>query len=266
MTPQYRIVSLVPSLTETLCDLGLTKSIIGCTSFCISPREITKSATIIGGTKNPDIAQILSLNPTHIVVNKEENTLGDIQKFETLASSKHFYLINTYPKTLEDSISLIKNLGDLFAKETEASTWIKTISKEYITLKQSEKLTSQFLYFIWRNPWMVAGNQTYISQLLSLIGLNNLILTTEELEKRYPIFDCSAQHAILMQADILLFSSEPFPFRQRHITEFLETSGRPQCRTLLVDGQNLSWYGTRSLKALQYLLRLQERILNLERS
>ncbi|WGL61538.1 helical backbone metal receptor [Pigmentibacter sp. JX0631] len=258
-------MSLVPSLTETLCDLGLQTSIIGCTNFCISPKNITKTAKLIGGTKNPNIELILSLQPTHVIVNEEENTAEHIQILQSFADKNSFFLLITFPKTVLDSVKIIEDFGKVFFVEKSAKIWIQKIKNEYKKLKEHEKLALNYIYFIWRNPWMVAGDQSYIAHLLSIIGLSNQVKTSEKLSERYPTLNTSIDGEFYKKIDLFLFSSEPFPFKVRHISEFFQTHQLPMESFLLVNGQNLSWYGTRTLKALQYLARLKTQILEIKR-
>nr|BFD31336.1 helical backbone metal receptor [Pigmentibacter ruber] len=260
----FRIISLVPSLTETLCDLGLHTNIIGCTNFCISPKFISKTAKIIGGTKNPDIDLLLSLDPTHVIVNDEENTTNDIQTLYEHARENSFTVIKTFPKTVFDSTKIIEEFGKIFLSEKKAKQWIQAIENEFNKLQEIEKLNLHYIYFIWRNPWMLAGDQSYIAYLLSLIGLNNQIKTSQLLSERYPKLSESMSIDFLKETDLFLFSSEPYPFKVRHISEFFQTHNLGMERFLLVNGQNLSWYGTRTLKALQYLARLKKQILDLK--
>ncbi len=262
----FRIVSLVPSLTESLCDLGLSTCIVGCTSYCISPKNLSKTAKIVGGTKDPNIEIILNLNPTHIITNSEENTSDCLATLTKLARLSSFQVIKTFPKTVQETVDLLEIFGTIFSIESESKKWTTAILNELKILNEIEKLHLNYLYFIWRKPWMVAGNQTYISHLLSLIGLTNLIQTSQNPKERYPEFIAHTSKDILAETQIFLFSSEPFPFKQRHVTEFFTQSQVKMHRYFLVNGQNLSWYGTRTLKALQYLASLKEQILNLERS
>ena len=245
--------------------MGLQTNIVGCTNFCISPKHITKTAKIIGGTKNPDIELILSLQPTHIIVNEEENTEKHIQILHNHVDKNSFLLLKTFPKTVPDSIKIIEEFGNIFLVEKIAMQWIQRIQNEYKKINEHEKLRLNYIYFIWRNPWMVAGNQSYIAYLLSLIGLNNQIKTSDKLSERYPSLDKNFDIEFFKKIDLFLFSSEPFPFKVRHISEFFQTHYLPMESFLLVNGQNLSWYGTRTLKALQYLARLKTQILELKR-
>jgi len=257
MTKSLRIVSLVPSLTESLCDLGLQKYIVGCTNYCISPKSLRKTSTAIGGTKDPNIQKIISLKPTHIVINEEENT-SQIRK--EIYENEHFkncQIIDSFPKTAADSIALVKDLGNIFECQSIVEPWAKETEELLLKCKSEENNIIECIYFIWRNPWMVAGDKTYISEMLKLVGFQNLILTSNELNKRYPILN--ETDPILKTCKILFFSTEPYPFKKRHIDEYLQKANLENVHYLIADGQNLSWYGTRTLNALSYLISLKQK-------
>lgn len=256
MEQNIRIVSLVPSLTETLCDFGLQNQIVGCTNYCISPKSLVKTSASVGGTKDPNLQKIISLSPTHILLNKEENTEEVRKKIKEHPKFKNTLIIETFPKNAEDAISLVVELGNTFKCNQYVQKWIQ---KTYIHLekcKKEENIKIKYIYFIWRNPWMVAGSNTYISAMLDLVGFQNQVITTKDLESRYPIIQNNA--AILQSSEILLFSSEPYPFKKRHVKEFLQISNLKQAQFLMVNGQNLSWYGTRTLNGLEYVLGLKK--------
>jgi iron complex transport system substrate-binding protein len=256
MRQNIRIVSLVPSLTETLCDFGLQESVVGCTNYCISPKNLRKTSTSIGGTKDPDIQKIISLSPTHILINEEENTAQIRKEIKENLKFKNTHIIESFPKNAEDAISLVTELGNIFKCNHFAQEWSQ---KAYSFLEEAKKegnLKIAYVYFIWRKPWMVAGNKTYISAMLDIIGFQNQVITKEDLASRYPAIQES--DPILKNSQILLFSSEPYPFKKRHVEEFLQISNLKQVQNLMVDGQNLSWYGTRTLKGLTYLLSLKK--------
>ena len=254
-----RIVSLVPSLTETLCHFGLIDSLIGCTSFCVEPRQLLSRVPSVGGTKDPRIEDILALKPTHIVVNKEENTTKFIAQLNGLKATHGFDVIETFVAIPEDNFNLVSLFGDVFNFRAEAQEWIHRQKVALTKLKQTarEFRHFKFTYFIWMNPWMVAGDQTYISSTLELAGGINTIKTSKEMSERYPAVDASEER--IAESDVLLFSSEPFPFRQRHLDEFRLQSKTNQ-PMLKVDGQALSWYGSRFEQTLQYLGGLHEEI------
>lgn len=244
-----RIVSLVPSLTETICHFGLQEHLVGCTHYCTEPKSLRKTVPAVGGTKDANLSHILQLKPTHIIVNLEENTSALIQELKRRSSEYRFKLIETFLEDPEDNFTLIQNLSEHFEFSVQGAEWIERQRSALYALRETMSLKPPFTfaYFIWMNPWMVAGNRTYISKCLSLIGGQNVIETGTEPTERYPIVEPS--DAVIQNADWLLFSSEPFPFKNRHIEKYLTESGLNQ-PTMKVDGQALSWYGSRFEKTL----------------
>ncbi len=242
-----RIVSLVPSLTHTLCEFGLLDEIVGCTSFCVDPPSLRRTCQSIGGTKNPDIDLIKSLRPTHIFSNDEENTPLHIAACEAIAPT-----FRCLPKSPLDVPKLLEDMW-LFLGLKKIGTEMKTrcgsksLSKAIADLELKSKTSKSFLYLIWRNPWMVAGPDTYISQSLSLLGWNNVIDPNLE---RYPTI--TAKAAENLSPDLVIMSSEPYPFRIRDADALKEEW--PSCPTIFwADGQLLSWFGSKSLELIQHM-------------
>ncbi|MBM3383047.1 MAG: cobalamin-binding protein [Betaproteobacteria bacterium] len=240
----FRIVSLVPSLTETLCHFRLESALVGCTSFCVEPKSLRNTVPSVGGTKDADLERIVALKPTHIVTNREENTEVLLNSLREKSSTHGFTLIETFLEFPEDNFQLIAHLGQCFSFELESQKWCAEQRQRLDTLRtlMTAKNSFRFAYFIWMKPWMCAGHQTYISRCIELIGGQNLIMTGTELNERYP--ELRATDARLHEADCLFFSSEPFPFKNRHIEAFQQEAGR-KFKFLKVDGQALSWYGSR---------------------
>ncbi|NBO37106.1 cobalamin-binding protein [bacterium] len=261
MTTQknFRIISLVPSLTETLCHFGLEQNLVGCTSFCIEPMSLRKRVISVGGTKDPRIEDILLLKPTHVLTNNEENTSDLIHTLKTLSATHHFEVIETFLEKPADNFQLVERLSKTFEFGSAAKEWVNDRQSEFNQLQSDLKNSGQFsfMYFIWMNPWMVAGNQTYISNTLALVGGKNVIVTGMQLTERYPPIEINDPR--IVKSDLLLFSSEPFPFKKRHVEEFFQKCGKKQ-PYLLVDGQALSWYGSRFASTLLYLRKLYEEI------
>lgn len=246
-----KIISLVPSLTETLCDLGLEDSLVGITKFCVHPKHLKATKTIVGGTKNVRFEKIKSLNPDIIIANKEENTLEMVLELEKICP-----VLVTEIYTIEDSVQVIEQFGELFQKRVEAQKWVGKIQSslkgfELIVENVSERRVA---YFIWANPYMVAGSNTYINSLLTLNKFKNIFALKEE---RYPEIEL---RKIRLEGDpeLVLLSSEPFPFKDEHAFEI----GRfaHHSKTIFVDGEMFSWYGTRLIKAFDYFKKLQLRL------
>lgn len=236
-TPK-RIISLVPSQTELLVDLGLQSSIVGITHFCVHPKGLKEEKTSLGGTKKVNLRKVRDLKPDIILCNKEENTremVEDLIKIAPVHCSD--------VASLQDNAELIQMYGALFDKSEEAENLLQKIENALLQLEQMV-LNSQpkrVAYFIWNEPMMVAGQGTFINEMLKL---NRMINVFEQ--DRYPETDIKALKE--MEIDEILLSSEPFPFQEKHKKTFSEISEK----VLLVDGEYFSWYGSRVLKAIQY--------------
>jgi len=231
-----KVVSLVPSITEALFDLGLTENeVVGRTKFCIHPAEKVKNIAIIGGTKNINIDKIKMLQPDLILANKEENIKEQV---ETLMAD--FKVIVTNVETIEDNYYLLKNLGKRFNKEEKAQLFNLKI---YEILNQA-KINSNIkvAYLIWKNPYMTIGSDTFIHKVLTEIGFENIFKD----KTRYP----EIQAEDLAEAEIIMLSSEPFPFKEKHIEELKEFY--PDKKIMIVDGEAFSWYGTHIAKCENY--------------
>lgn len=245
MFAKRRIVSLVPSLTETVCDFGFQDELVGCTTFCVHPKSLRTTVPSIGGTKDASVEKIIALQPTHILVNTEENLPETI---EALRQQTTAHVIETFPKTPFQSIEMVGALATTFSYD--ATQWTNECLHQIEKLKTLSKQKTSYLYFIWREPWMVAGDKTYIATMLDLIGFENLVKTSENPVERYPVLQTDDKR--VSEAGVLLFSSEPYPFKQRHVDEFL-LQAKIKKPSQFVDGQMLSWFGTRTLAALRYL-------------
>lgn len=242
-----QIISLVPSQTELLYDLGLESSIVGITKFCVHPHHFIKEKTIVGGTKDVHFDTIKALQPDIILCNKEENTLEMIQELEHIAP---VHISDIY--TIEDNLELIEMYGQLFSKEEAAKTIILNIKEKYDGFKAfiRDKPTFKTAYFIWKKPWMVAAKQTFIDEMLTLNNFENYYSKLE----RYP--EIELEETKIETAELVLLSSEPFPFKEKHkeaVRKFF-----PQAKILVVDGEAFSWYGSRLLKAFDYFKSLHQ--------
>jgi len=245
--PPQRIISLVPSQTELLFDLGLEKEIIGLTKFCIHPKEKVVGKNKIGGTKKLNLDLIRSLKPDLIIGNKEENEQDQI---EELMQEFPVWMSDIY--TLEDAKKTIQQIGNLVNREPEAAYLNHLINagfNDLQTLALKNNINKKVAYFIWKHPYMLAGQDTFINQILALNGLHNVVKFS-----RYPEMDLAALEKL--QPDLVFLSSEPYPFQEKHIKE-LQTA-LPQAEVRLVDGEMFSWYGSRLVKAVQYLFQLQK--------
>jgi len=238
-----RIISLVPSQSELLWDLGLREELVGITKFCIHPMELHESVTRIGGTKTLNIDKIRLLKPDVIIGNKEENEQGQI---EALQKEFNVWMSDIY--TLDDSLSMIEGIGELVNKKGEAKKLTTLINTSFKQLKHSHKTV---LYFIWKKPYMVAGRATFIGHLLEKIGLKNCI---EEHNSRYP--NLSLDDIVNVNPELIFLSSEPYPFKETHVKELQKQL--PNARILIVDGELFSWYGSRLTHSTTYFNKLIE--------
>ncbi|MDO3625319.1 ABC transporter substrate-binding protein [Mucilaginibacter sp. BT774] len=240
-SPPKRIISIVPSQTELLFDLGLEEEIIGVTKFCIHPADKVKRKLKVGGTKKLNINQIKKLNPDLIIGNKEENEKDQIEEL-----MEHFPVWMSDISNLGDAVSMIRKVGELVGREEKADLMAATVSDSFDNLKiKSSSL--KVAYLIWRKPYIVAGKGTFIDDMLKKCGLKNAFE-----QERYPeVFPAQIVEA---NPDLVLLSSEPYPFTDRHITEFQALV--PDSNIQLVDGELFSWYGSRLLQAPEYFKQL----------
>ena len=243
-TPK-RIVSLVPSQTELLVDLGLEASIVGVTKFCIHPKHLRISKVVVGGTKQINIDKVKALRPDIILCNKEENTKEIIESLGDIAS---IHISDIY--NLNDSYELIKMYGEIFKVKEKASALIANIQneREVFQLQVKTNKNLKVAYFIWKNPWMIAASNTFIDVMIKEAGFQNIFKD----EKRYPEIDLNDSK--LKDADVIFLSSEPFPFKEEHILEL--KSHFPKKIIKIVDGELFSWYGSRLLKSYKYFDKL----------
>ena len=235
--PPKRIVSLVPSQTELLHNLGVMNFLVGRTKFCVHPNEI-QTIPVVGGTKQIKRERLLEVNPDLVIGNHEENTKEDI---EWIRESYPVWLSKV--NSLKDAFSMIHSIGLLVNRLKEAQRITEKIKRVIPKKICSPKLSAAYL--IWNKPMMVAAGNTFIDSMLQTAGIQNVFSTWE----RYPkVDDKTIRHS---NADLLLLSSEPFPFREKHRNEFQKRF--PEIRVCLIDGEMCSWYGNRMLNGLIYL-------------
>jgi ABC-type Fe3+-hydroxamate transport system substrate-binding protein len=240
--PPQRIVSLVPSQTELLHDLGLNSEVVGITKFCVHPDVWKKEKTIVGGTKQVHFDKIKALKPDVIIANYEENTKEMVEECSTIAP---VYVTNV--KTLDDAFDMILNIGNLVGKTISAEELYNRIKHEFDTFKNAYR--GSFLYFIWKNPYMVAGQDTFIHAVLSHFGLTNVI---NDVYSRYP--SITEEDIKNLCPEYILLSSEPYPFKEKHVQHFKDVL--PNGKIYLVDGEMFSWYGSRMRYTCNYVQRL----------
>ena len=249
--PPERIVSLVPSISELIWDLGMEKELVGITRFCVNPREMFKTKTRVGGTKEIKMDRLNKASPDLIVANKEENTREMVGELE-----KQYPVYVTDVCDFESALKMIEDVAALCNKEKKGFAISKKIREECDYYKSDFKFGKQsgprVAYLIWKDPWMTVGGDTFVSEMLRLAGFENVFGN----QKRYP--ETSLEELRAMQTDYLFLSSEPFPFREKHVVEIQETL--PDTRIELVDGEMFSWYGTRLLRSFDYFRNLKNRL------
>lgn len=248
--PPKRIISLVPSQTELLFDLGLDKEIVGLTKFCIHPKGAMATKTKVGGTKKLNLDLIRSLAPDLIIGNKEEN---ERQAVETLMTEFPVWMSDI--SNLEDAKLAITGIGEIVDRAPEAAYLNHLIAAGFSDLQVlalQQGIDKKVAYLIWKDPYMLAGRNTFINDILTINGLTNVVHAD-----RYPQLTLDALAEL--KPELILLSSEPYPFKEKHI---LAIQNRiPESKVLLVDGEMFSWYGSRLVKAVQYFFNWQKEIL-----
>lgn len=237
-----RIISLVPSQTELLADLGLAQEVIGITRFCVHPAAWHKTKSRIGGTKNFLFNVIDKLQPDLIIGNKEENYKEGIAKLK-----QHYTVWMSNIVTWQDALSMIEAVGEITNKAAAASAIQQHIEHSFSALQTVTQQTA--LYLIWKEPWMAAGSQTFIDTMLKKIGFKNCL----EGRPRYPILHDYEIKKLL--PNVIFLSSEPYPFKHQHIAALKQIC--PSSKIICVDGQMFSWYGSRLMHAPAYFNSLQ---------
>ncbi len=240
-TPQ-RIISLVPSQSELLHDLGLENFIVGITKFCIHPNHLKATKGIVGGTKKVDYEKIRLLLPDIIICNKEENTKEIVEQLSKICP---VWVTNIF--TIDDNFQMINDFGELFDKRNEAQILTSKITFALNDFNNFIKDVpfKNVAYFIWKTPYMVAGSDTFINELLKLNHFQNAY----EWQDRYPEINLDRMEQD-GKIDLLLLSSEPYPFQADDGLDLIIHT--KNAKVVLVDGEMFSWYGSRLIKAFEY--------------
>lgn len=246
-----RIASLVPSQTELLFSLGLDEEVIGITKFCIHPEKWFETKTRIGGTKNLNLEKIIALSPDLIIANKEENIKESIEEL-----SKIFPVWVSDIANFKDSIKMIKDIGQLVGKEKDAIFLSNEIQGQFSLMEHNLKSKNHFpvnsCYLIWKDPYMTIGGDTFINDILEKAGFKNAFADSF----RYP--EITIEDIRQLNCEVIMLSSEPFPFTQLHIKEL--KAQLPEAKIILVNGELFSWYGSRLLKAPGYFKTLLQNV------
>ena len=248
-TSPKRIISLVPSITELLCELGLEERIVGITKFCVHPYHLKSVKAIVGGTKKVNFDKISGLNPDIIICNKEENTeeiVGHLEKIHPVWVTDII--------TLDDNLKMISDFGQIFNCRTQASNLafkIQFAKDDFVKYVQNFP-PIKCAYFIWKDPFMAVGANTFIHEMLLLCGFKNIY----ESRGRYPEVIIQKMR-IQGDPEVVFLSSEPYPFKDEDAFEI----GRftHHAKVIFVDGEMFSWYGSRPLKAFSYFRKVIEK-------
>lgn len=246
VAPQ-RVICLIPSITETLFDLGLGDAIAGVSKFCNHPADDVRKKIRVGGQKDPDLEKIKAIDPDLVILNLEENKPEHIEFL-----SKHYKTWITYPRSFRDAEKLILEIGMIFNVEAKAGVYADKIKKTAGELSSRIGRKIRTLYLIWRNPWMSINKDTFIHSALELHGMENVFAGNVQ---RY--FEVTYQDILSADPEIIILPDEPYRFRERHISEFshIPVSAIRNRHIFLVDGTYFCWYGTRTAKASEYISR-----------
>lgn len=243
---EVRIVSLVPSITELLFALDLGQQLVGRTTFCVHPVERVDEIAKVGGTKTVNLEKVERARPTHVIVNIDENRKEDVDVIADMGCR----VIVTHPIEPEDNLKLYRFLGGLFHRTTRAEQLCTQFRRALTGLSTAASAftTRRVLYLIWRDPWMTVSEDTYISKTLSLAGLQTV---GGKPDVRYP--EVSFDDPLMADVDCVLLSTEPFPFKRKHLAEVRELTERWQTPVQIIDAEMVSWYGVRAISGLRYL-------------
>ncbi|HEY4296438.1 MAG TPA: helical backbone metal receptor [Paraburkholderia sp.] len=247
-----RIVSLVPSITETLFALGLDRQIVGRTGFCVHPHDKVREVRKIGGTKAVKLDAIRALRPTHLIVNIDENERDTVEQLRAFVP----HIIVTHPQTPQDNLSLYALLGAIFERTQEARCLSDALENRLREAAAHAFAAQNVLYLIWREPWMTVARDTYIAAMLGLVNWRTLpaVRGGAAGAARYPMLDFD-DAPWLADVDLILLSSEPYRFTQTHRDALARDPRLVGKRIELIDGEMVSWYGVRAIDGIAYLLR-----------
>lgn len=244
--PEARIVSLVPSVTELLVDMGLGAQVVGRTHYCIHPADAVAAIPSLGGTKKIKMDRLADLAPTHVIVNIDENTRAMARDIEALGPA----MVVTHPLAPEDNLDLYRLMGGLFNREAEAARLTRDFEQALARLRAAaaDLPPRDVVYWIWMDPWMTVSQDTYVSRTLALVNWRTLC---HDPETRYPAVEITPD--LLDAADMLLFATEPYAFAQSDVDDFAREHACGETRLAVIDGAYTQWYGSRAIAGLDYL-------------
>lgn len=245
--PARRIVSLIPSTTETLCELGLADALVGVTVYCSEPREVVREKPRVGGEKDPDLAAIRALAPDLVIANVEEN----VREHVDILRGWGIPVWVTYPRTVAESLAMIRDLGEITGTQARAEAMLAELQPLYerVSAQSASRPPVDVFYAIWRNPYMTVNRDTYISDLLRVCGARNVFADRAE---RYPTV--TLDEVASRRPQVIVLPDEPFRFRRVHVDDFARYPEVPAVRDgriLLEDGKPFSWHGPRVAQALR---------------
>ena len=246
-------MSLVPSITELVCDLGLAAQLVGRTGFCVHPREVIRRIPKVGGTKDVDLDKLRALRATHVILNIDENREEDARAIAGFVPE----LIVTHPLAPLDNLALYRLIGGVFGREDQAEALCGEFEAAYAALQSAARNfpPDRVLYLIWKNPWMTVSRDTYVSRMLALVKWETV---PADCADRYPKIELNSE--VLDGARVVLLSSEPYLFREAHVSELRAESFMREKNIALIDGEMTAWYGSRAIEGLRYLRRFRERL------
>lgn len=254
-----RIVSLCPSLTELVFDLGRGDDLVGVTKFCVHPAAGVAAIEKVGGTKNPRVDRIAALRPDIVLLNEEENRREDAEALGARSIDCHV----SFPRTAADTAAMVRSIGEAIRAGPRAEDIAREIEVRAARVREAtrDRKPVRFAYLIWREPIMVAGSDTFISDLLGLAGGVNVFVGDDERSDRYPTLTVEDLRAA--DPDAVLLSTEPFPFGEAHADELSAATAIPRRRFHVVDGELLSWHGSRTPRGIEYAAQLLDEIRDL---
>jgi ABC-type Fe3+-hydroxamate transport system substrate-binding protein len=245
-----RIACLVPSITETLFALGLGDKVVARTGFCIHPETDVRDVPKVGGTKDVNVGKLIETEPTHVIVNIDENRKETVDHLRRVIP----HVIVTHPMIPEDNALLFRLLGHVFSADDAALRLTRALADALARARSvgAAVPTQTALYAIWKNPWMTVSRDTYISAMLATVGWKTLPL---QAPKRYP--EVPRDDSVWQDAERIFLSTEPYLFGDEHVAE-LKADGALAQPVELIDGEMVSWYGVRAIAGLNYLADLRE--------
>ncbi len=240
-----RLVSLCPSLTELLHDLGAGAEVVGRTKFCVHPRPWVDGIESVGGTKNPKVGRIVALEPDLVLMNEEENRADDAAALRGAGVTVH----SSMPRTAQETANMVRSIAMAIGRDDAGERIARDIEQRAERVQEAARGLApvRYAYLIWRDPWMSVSDDTFIAALLGLAGGRNVCGDAGE---RYPAITPAQLHDA--QPDVVFLSSEPFPFQDKHADELAQLTGMPRGRFVHADGELLSWHGSRTPAGIDY--------------